>query len=264
VIHLIFIFLLPDIHVSMEKFDINAYIVEAESLEKLFNEFIDNCSTFKDFYTRPIKDYEIVNGNSKVLQRELLRRYEKWFAVTKLVVQQYSDRNQEFVDEYQEIKFIISLIDHRGKDTWKSNFIEKFDTQVNILHTIIPIIALQEASYKKLITADLINSELEQAEVLYDYEFYRAAGAVAGVVLERYLKTLCEVNAVPFNEKDTIDPLATKIYTSGKIADFDKTLLKSIQHIASIRNKCAHPEEPKPQEVRELIDKTKKITFLSI
>jgi HEPN domain-containing protein len=106
---------------------------------------------------------------------------------------------------------------------------------------------------------------LSQAELLYKNDFYRAAGAIGGVVLERYLKTLCEVNQIEVGGNDTIEPLATKIYKSGKIPEFDITLFKSIQHLASIRNKCDHPkEEPKQHEVRELLDKIKKITFLGL
>lgn len=143
--------------------------------------------------------------------------------------------------------------------------IDSFDTQVNILHAIIPTIPLKETNFKKLITADLLDSELSQAEHLYKNDYYRASGAIAGIVLERYLKTLCEVNQIEIGENDTIDPLATKIYKSEKIPEFDIIRLKSIQHLASIRNKCDHPkDEPKQHQVRELLDKVKKITFLGL
>ena len=152
-----------------------------------------------------------------------------------------------------------------GKSTHLDNFIDTFDKQVNILHTIIPIISLKENDFKKIITADLLDSELSQEELLYKHDFYRASGAIAGVVLERYLKTLCEVNQIDIGDNDTIEPLATKLYTSKKIPEFDITLFKSIQHLASIRNKCDHPkDEPKQHEVRELLDKVKKITFLEL
>jgi hypothetical protein len=73
------------------------------------------------------------------------------------------------------------------------------------------------------------------------------------------------VNQISIGDNDTIEPLATKVYTSKKIPEFDITLFKSIQHLASIRNKCDHPkEEPKQHEVRELLDKVKKITYLGL
>ncbi|MDD5617322.1 MAG: HEPN domain-containing protein [Candidatus Methanoperedens sp.] len=244
----------------MKNFNVLDYIHEAEELEKLSSEFINLCEEYQmSGYGTFLK----LTTQAKSIQRELLRRYEVWFAVTKLVVKQYSDKNSEFEDNYVILKNYITLKNTKSsKSSYLNNLVDSFDTQVNILHTIIPTISLKETNFKKILTADLLDSELSQAELLYKHEFYRAAGAIAGVVLERYLKTLCEVNQITIGENDTIEPLATKIYKSEKIPEFDITLFKSIQHLASIRNKCDHPkEEPKQHEVRELLDKVKKITF---
>ncbi|WP_196214051.1 hypothetical protein [Methanolobus vulcani] len=146
----------------------------------------------------------------------------------------------------------------------KYEFIENFDIQVNILHTIIPTLNLTKNNYKKVVSADVLNSELDEAEMLYENEFIRPAGIIAGIVLERYLKTLCEINGIELESKDTMVPIAQKIRISDKLPDFDLSMFKAIDHLASLRNKCAHPrEEPKKHEVRELIDKTKKITFMA-
>jgi hypothetical protein len=240
----------------MNNFIVNDYLKEAEELEKLFVKFVGLCH-----------DYTIIRSNdsAKPIQRELLQRYEIWFAVTKLIIRQYSDRHTLFEKKYPEIKDHILIKVKKSKESFQNNFIDLFDDQVNILHTIIPLISLKETNFKKILTGDLLDSELEQAEILYKYDFYRASGAITGVVLERYLKTLCEVNLIDVGEKETIEPLATKLYKSDKVPDFDITLFKSIQHIASIRNKCTHSKEDvKPHEVRELLDKVKKITFLAL
>jgi len=244
----------------MENFNIKDYLKEAKELETLFLKFVNECDESRDGY-----GHTELSDSAKPIQRELLQRYEIWYAVTKLIVRQYSDRYKVFEERYPQVKQYILINANKRKETFQNNFIDLFDSQVNILHTIIPIISLKETNFKKIITADLLDSELEQAEVLYKHEFHRAAGNIAGVVLERYLKTLCEVNLIEIGEKDTIDPLATKLYKSDKLPDFDITLFKSIQHLASIRNKCDHPkDEPKLHEVRELLDKVKKITFLSL
>ena len=231
-------------------------------MRSYFSDFTNLCEeNYESGYSRLKITYQ-----AKPLQRELLRRYEIWFAVTKLIVKQYSEKNSDFENNYDSVKRCILMTDiHNYKSTCFNDFINTFDKQANILHTIIPIISLKETNFKKLITADLVDSELSQAELLYKHDYYRAAGALGGVALERFLKTLCEVNQITIGENDTIDPLATKIYTSKKVPEFDITLFKSIQHLASIRNKCDHPkEEPKQHEVRELLDKVKKITFLGI
>ena len=248
----------------MKHINISDYIKEAESIEKLYLEFIKLCT-----FTRRggvVTYYSaIITKEAKPLHRELLKRYEVWYAVTKLIVKQYSDKYNDFESEYNNVKGLISLNGTFSDSDLTVKFINTFDKQVNILHTIIPILSLKESNFKKLITADLLDSELSKAELLYKHDYYRAAGAITGVVLERYLKTLCEVNQVEMGGNDTIEPLATKLYKSDKLPDFDITILKSIQHLASIRNKCDHPkEEPKQHEVRELIDKVKKITFLGI
>lgn len=247
----------------MKDLNVLDYIKEAEALEKLYSKVIDQCTEnydkYSGYYTLTITD------KAKPIQRELLRRYEIWFAVTKLIVDQYSDKYSIFENNYANVKKYIFITGKGSKKDFLDNFIDYFDIQVNILHTIIPVISLKETDFKKIITADLLDSELSQAELLYKHDYYRAAGAIAGVVLERYLKTLCEVNQITIGENDTIEPLATKLYTSKKIPEFDVTLFKSIQHLASIRNKCDHPkEEPKPHEVRELLDKVKKITYLGL
>ena len=244
----------------MGNFNVNDYLKEAKELENLFVKFIGLCDDDNYFA------YVRLSDSAKPIQRELLKRYEIWFAVTKLIVRQYSDRYTTFEEKYPAIKKYISISSgDEDKELFHNNFIDLFDTQVNIIHTITPIISLKETNFKKILTADLLDSELEQAEILYKYDFHRASGAIAGVVLERYLKTLCEVNLIDIGEKDTIEPLATKLYKLDKVPDFDLTLFKSIQHLASIRNKCTHSnEDVKSHEVRELIDKVKKITFLAL
>ena len=245
----------------MKNFNISNCIKEAESIEKLYLEFINLCEELWD-----LRLYLELTDKAKPVQRELLKRYEIWFAVTKIIVRQNSENYSEFEETYVKVKNYITFEKKRVPiNDIRNKFVDTFDKQVNILHTIIPILSLKETDFKKLITADLLDSELSQAELLYKHNYYRAAGAITGVVMERYLKTLCEVNQVEIGGNDTIEPLATKLYKSDKLPDFDITLFKSIQHLASIRNKCDHPkEEPKQHEVRELIDKVKKITFLGI
>ncbi|MCZ7403263.1 MAG: hypothetical protein O8C61_13665 [Candidatus Methanoperedens sp.] len=248
----------------MKNFNVLDYIQEAKELEELYSNFINLCE--EDHNTFNNIHFLRIVAKAKPFQREILKRYEIWYAVSKLIVRKFSDKYSEFEADYDIVKNYIKMDDKiHAKEYFINNFINAFDIQVNILHTIIPIISFKETNFKKLITADLVDSELSQAELLYKHEYYRAAGAVGGVALERFLKTLCEVNQITIAENDTIDPLATKIYKSEKIPEFDIILLKSIQHLASIRNKCDHPkEEPKQHEVRELLDKIKKITFLGL
>jgi hypothetical protein len=69
---------------------------------------------------------------------------------------------------------------------------------------------------------------------------------------------MCQLNEVPYNLKDTIDPLATELYKKNFL---DITELKRVQHLASIRNKCDHSDSVTKKEVEELINGVKKFIF---
>ena len=200
----------------MNNVNISEYIKEAEEIERLYLDLLEN--------TRNRYDICEIKDHTKELQRRILRRYEIWYEVCKRIIKEYSDNFELFTRIYSDIKDNIFLnIDSNECDisALKEEFIHRFDIQVNILHTIEPIISLEENSYKKLVTSDLLDSELDQAELLYDKEFIRAAGVIAGVVLERHLKTLCEINKIHLGSKDTMNPIAQKLYKSEEIPEFD-------------------------------------------
>ncbi|WMW23976.1 hypothetical protein RE474_07655 [Methanolobus sediminis] len=275
----------------MHNLNIDSYIKEAEEIEKLYLDLIEatariekkyhsidssNSKLFSGIYASSISNiYEeeicVIDSCTKPLQRQILRKYEIWYEICRRIVLDYIGREETgkyeaFSKEYVLIKNLILLgsKDRNQKDFLTNAFIASFDTQINILCTIEPIIELTQNNYKKVISADLLYSEIDGAELLYNNDFIRPAGIIAGIVLERYLKTLCEFNEIELTSKDTLYPMAQKLRASEKVPDFDLVMLKSIEHLGSLRNKCAHPrEEPKKQEVRELIDKTKKITFMA-
>jgi hypothetical protein len=55
---------------------------------------------------------------------------------------------------------------------------------------------------RQLVMADLLDSELEAASELAKMKFLRAAGAVAGVVLEKHLHQVCDNHSVTVAKKD--------------------------------------------------------------
>jgi hypothetical protein len=55
---------------------------------------------------------------------------------------------------------------------------------------------------KQIVQADLFDSELESAKELSKNKFYRAAGAVAGVVLEKHLSQAVENHNLSLNKKN--------------------------------------------------------------
>jgi hypothetical protein len=113
---------------------------------------------------------------------------------------------------------------------------------------------------RTLVHADLLDNELHAAEELNKKGFTRAAGAVAGVVLEGHLGSVCQRHALQAKKKNP------------SIADFNETLKSAnvvdivqwrfVQHLGDIRNKCDHKgnAEPTKEDVLELIEGVKKVT----
>jgi hypothetical protein len=104
---------------------------------------------------------------------------------------------------------------------------------------------------------------LKEAATLLNAGYVRAAGALAGVMLERHLKMLCDRPslAIPYSDKATINPLNQALKDAGV---YDQAAWRKVQWMADVRNACDHAStpEPKPQDVSDLIAEVKKFVAL--
>lgn len=194
-------------------------------------------------------------------QRKCIKLYQIWHSKAEALIKEYLyDRKDEFTREYDKILGLLQL-----RNGWAKvdvhyiikDFTDRFDTQKNLISSLPRVFEIQKLKLRKTISADLVESELDQAELLLNHDFYRAAGAVAGVALERYLKTLCEISTppVPYNKNATINPLALKLRDIGYL---NETKRKQMGLLGDIRNKCVHTkEEPTKGDVKRLIRETK-------
>ena len=110
-----------------------------------------------------------------------------------------------------------------------------------------------------VVQANLFDSELGAARELLKSGYVRAAGVLAGVVLERHLADVATNHAVRIRRANpTVSHYNDGLKTAGVI---DVPRWRSIQHLADIRNICAHNagREPIAGEVRELIDGVDKV-----
>jgi hypothetical protein len=111
-----------------------------------------------------------------------------------------------------------------------------------------------------LVQADLLDSEIDAARELLKHRFVRAAGAVAGVVLEKHLSTVCAAHSVLLSKKHpTIADLNEALKAAGVIATPE---WRFNQHLADIRNLCDHNKahDPTQDQVTDLIDGVAKVT----
>ncbi len=108
--------------------------------------------------------------------------------------------------------------------------------------------------------AELFDSELDAASELWKNGHLRAAGAVAGVVLESHLSNVAKNHNVKAHKKDPHINDWNEALKQAKVIDIP--IWRKIQHLADIRNLCTHKKErePKKEDVEELIEEVDKLT----
>jgi len=93
------------------------------------------------------------------------------------------------------------------------------------------------ASVSALITAEVFDDFLEQAEYLFKQDYYQAAAVIAGAVLEDTLRKMCDANSISLPAKPGLDWMNAELVKKGV---YNKLVLKEITFLADLRNKAAH------------------------
>lgn len=112
---------------------------------------------------------------------------------------------------------------------------------------------------RQLVQADLFDSEIASARELHKNKFFRAAGAVAGVVSEKHLAQVCSDHDVKIAERNPgIGDFNEALKAAGTI---DVPQWRHISMLGDIRNICDHNKQKEPTEsqVADLIDGADKI-----
>jgi hypothetical protein len=215
----------------------------------------------------PNYEWGKLSGENQHKQRDVLRKYQRWYTVAHQLVKEYiPERVDEFSQYYSSDKEgTCGVIDYikfeqpqwsGDKSGITDDFWRIFEVQRSILLSVPDIIEIKQMSLRNIISAEFIDREIDEADYLYRMGHPRAAGALAGVALEQQLKTLCDKYNLEYQKRDTTEPLAQRLYENDRI---DITQLKNIQHLASIRDKCDHASDITSDEVRELIERLKKL-----
>jgi len=110
-----------------------------------------------------------------------------------------------------------------------------------------------------------VRDELSETEVLLKSGHVRAAGTIAGVLLERHLKLLCDRHHPPikYTKSAGISKLNDLLKDSGV---YDVAQWRKIQWMGDIRNGCDHARtsEPRKEDVRDLISEVGKFVSLFV
>lgn len=203
--------------------------------------------------------------------------YQSWYTRSSLFVKQIlPDRYQEFVEQYslprrKEMNYhTYTISDFLAGYTVKRGGLEIFDTtsavgpkfvnQLAILRSARGRIDSILADVKGVLQAQLFDSELDAASNLLKNGHIRAAGAIAGVVLEGHLQKVCADHGISFSKKG---PPSISDYNEALKKDgvIDVPNWRHIQLLGDYRNYCCHPKERDPQETeaKDLIEGTRTI-----
>lgn len=202
------------------------------------------------------------------------QEYQNWYTKSYRVISQIiPERLQEFESLYKSdpkrkelsyanytISDYLISIANTGRGRGPKDAIPKMDIQSKILNSARERFKSSLFDIKEILQADIYDSELETAKELNKKGFTRAAGAVAGVVLEKHLAHVCSIHQIKIKKAN---PSISDYYQALKDNDvIDVATWRFIQHLGDIRNLCDHHKdrEPKKDEVDEYIIGIMKIT----
>lgn len=200
-------------------------------------------------------------------------QYQKWYTralrVIRIVAQ---DRHDEFRGYYEidpkrkTLGYGTYVIQDYLKGVAPGtfdypNFDTKRETSDNFLNQLMILNSMEDQVDSVLdniegeLLSDIQDAELETARKLAR-ESTRAAGSLAGVVLENHLQKLVKSRKIPMRKKhptisDLNDPLK-------KAKVIDTPTWRKISYLADIRNLCSHKKDADPtkDQVVELIEGT--------
>ncbi|MDD3181486.1 MAG: hypothetical protein PHD48_01575 [Alphaproteobacteria bacterium] len=204
------------------------------------------------------------------------KTYEKWYSEALVVLEQIlPNRVHDFKMHYEKPKgrkdisyenyiiqdFLQGLqVKSYGEVKVNSQAaIPRFQQQLAILSSCAARFESSLFEIKQIVQADLFDSEIDAARELHKKKFLRAAGAIAGVVLEKHLAQVCQDHSVKITKKNpTIADYNDALKTQGVI---DVAGWRHVSFLGDIRNLCDHnkSQDPTPEQVRDLIDGTDKV-----
>ena len=141
----------------------------------------------------------------------------------------------------------------------RTSVIHKFEQQYYIVKSLRSRFESSLYDIKQLLQADVFDSEIDSAKELCKKGFYRAAGAICGVVIEKHLSEVCTQHQIKVAKKNPGINDYNELLKSNNVIDIP--VWRNIQRLADLRNMCDHHKdaEPAKDNIEELIAGTDKI-----
>ena len=195
--------------------------------------------------------------------------YQRWYSKALAVIRQLlPDRLDDFsgLYEYHGVRKSLGFSNYRIADALRgyspvmSDYPEMakyclrlFEQQRSILLAAQERLDCSLFEIQQVVQADLFDSEIDAARELNKKGFARAAGAMAGVVLEKHFDTVIMSHALTLTKKNPcINDYNQKLKDENVI---DIPTWRFIQRLGDLRNLCDHAKgvDPSREDIDELI-----------
>lgn len=224
---------------------------------------------------------KVLKNKSKLPPGQLFfALYQKWYSEAHEVVRQIlSNRLEEFEKLYKSDEkrkkingqtysiqdWLLGSRSGINKFSGEKYFSDEtcafmqFQMQVEILKSAKSRFESSLFDFRKLLQADLFDSEIDAARELLKNGFRRGAGAIAGVVLEKHFAEICRMHSVKIDKKDPNIGYLNDLLKNDNVIEMPDW--RFVQRLGDLRNLCDHNKkrEPTNEEVEELIDGVDKI-----
>lgn len=237
-----------------------------ELVDQGFN-LVDGLTNYSKYFKSGAK----LTNDEKKSATFFLSNYEIWFSKALLVVKQIlPERYSDFYSLYRN--------DKRREITWQNYTLsdavqgkaaasyifhpghasKNMNQQVAIIKACLERFDKKIFAIQAILQADVFDSEIDSAKHLFKMGFYRAAGAICGVILEKHFFSVCENRNIVIKKKN---PAISDYNDALKDIAYDTIEWRRIQRLGDIRNLCDHSKEREPSkdEVDELISGTERV-----
>ena len=236
--------------------------------------------TLKDRYTADLKVLIETGKSFQVGSPEFLISYQVWFTESCRVIgvviperltdfknlykvenrAEITDQTYSICDFLAGYSFSPQVASYRVFNHNIPQIVgQKLSQQVAILSAVEKGFSSSLFNIRELLQADIFDSEIDVSKELLTKGFLRAAGTIAGVVLEKHLSIVAQGHSLTVSKVNpTINDFNELLKSSGTITQPD---WRFIGYLADLRNLCAHNKTPEPTDtqVDELIQGVEKI-----
>ena len=190
------------------------------------------------------------------LSKHINESYQAWYHAALLLVR--ANLSTSTVAEFEELHAgarrklgeVPGVTDMYYRE-WLDNFDQALSSQIGIVGAIPGYIEAKALSLRGIIARDLMDDELVIARYLSEQGYLREAGVIAGIVLEKHLKLMCERRGIALEKKAMLGEVNNKLRASYR----DDSDYRRVQWMSEIRALCTHDKGslPDPDRLNQLL-----------